>query len=136
MRRLVAVGATLALVAVAGCGGDETTTVTTTVTGSGTATTTGRTTGADTTTTADTVKDCTSGAAPNVTNLSVRNMTCEEADSLTGEVIQSLSRQPFSAAGFECEILGQAGPDSGPILGAEDIRCTSGDRAFRFSFGD
>lgn len=137
MRRLLPIGAALALAALAGCGGDDTETVTTTVTGSGTATTTGATTEPEaTTTTTDSVQDCTSKSAPNVTDLSVRNMTCEEADSLAGEVIQALSRQPFSAAGFECEILGRSGPDSGPILGAENIRCSSGDRAFRFSFGD
>jgi hypothetical protein len=63
-------------------------------------------------------------------------MSCNEADALTGEVIQSLSREPFTAAGFECEIRGPSGPDTGPILGAEDITCQSGDRSFSFSFGD
>jgi ABC-type glycerol-3-phosphate transport system substrate-binding protein len=132
MRRgslIVAVGGLLAL---AGCGGDST--ETTTVTATGPATTTSAT--EPTTTTTDTVEDCTSKSEPNITGLSVRNMSCEEADKLTADVVQSLSRKPFSAAGFECEILGQSGPDTGPILGAEDIRCTSGDQAFRFSFGD
>lgn len=118
--------------ALAGCGGDDT--ATTTVTATEPASTTSTTEGS--TTTADEVEDCTSKSAPNVTDLSVRNISCEQADSLTAEVIQSLSRQPFKAAGFDCEILGQSGPDSGAILGAEDIRCTSGDQAFRFSFGD
>jgi hypothetical protein len=106
------------------------------VTGTGAAPTTSTTEQTTTTTAADIVEDCTSESAPNVTDFSVRNMSCEEADALTAEVVQSLSRQPFTAAGFDCQILGQYAPDSGPILGAEDIRCTSGDRAFRFSFGD
>jgi hypothetical protein len=113
----VAVAAAFALVALAGCGGDDdTTTVTTTA--------------------EQTAGSCTSQASPNVTGLEVTNMSCEEADALTGDVIQSLSREPFTAAGFECEIRGQSGPDSGAILGAEDITCTSGDRTFVFSFGD
>ena len=121
-------GAAIVLVALAGCGGDDTTTVTTTVT-EGAATTTGPT-GPETTT------GCGSTSAPNVTDVTVENMTCEEANDLIADVIQSLSREPFTAAGFECEIRGQSGPDSGAILGAEDITCTSGDRTFVFSFGD
>ena len=117
---------------IAGCGGDSTETVTVTETEAGADTTT---TG-ETKTTEESVQDCTSKSAPNVTDLSVRNMSCEETDALTGDVISSLSRKPFTAAGFDCEILGNFGPESGPILGAEDIRCTSSDKAFRFSFGD
>jgi hypothetical protein len=105
----------------AGCGGDDTETTTVTTT---------------TQTAQDVVEDCTSKSAPNVTDLSVRNMSCEEADDLAGDVIGSLSRKPFTAAGFDCEILGGSAPDSGTILGAENIRCISGDRAFRFSWGD
>ena len=111
-------GAAFALVALAGCGGDDEETVT------------------ETRTDGQTTEVCDSTAAPNVTDLEVTNMSCEEADALTGDVIQSLSREPFTAAGFECEIRGQSGPDSGAILGAEDITCTSGDRTFVFSFGD
>ena len=48
----------------------------------------------------------------------------------------ALSRKPFTVGDFQCEIRGRSGPDSGPILGAEDIRCSSGERSFRFSFGD
>jgi len=136
VRRPLPIGAALVLVAFAACGGeDETTTVTTTVTGAG-ATTTGAETTPPAQTTTSTAADCVSKSAPNVSDLSVENMGCKEADALTGEVIQSLSREPFSVAGFECEIRGRSGPESGSILGAEDIRCASGDRSFRFSFGD
>jgi hypothetical protein len=135
VRRLLTIGGAFGLLVLAGCGGDETTTVTTTVSGSGAATTTAPT-GPETTTSGETGSTCTSKSAPNVTDLVVTNMSCEEADSLTGEVIRSLSHEPFTVAGFECEIRGRSGPDEGPILGAEDITCTSGERTFRFSFGD
>lgn len=125
------VAAVCGLLVLAGCGGDSTQTETVTATGPRTATDT-----TPTQTQTDVVEDCTSKAAPNVTGLSVRNMSCEEADALTGDVIGSLSRKPFSAAGFDCEILGESGPESGPILSASDIRCSSGEMAFRFSFGD
>jgi hypothetical protein len=85
----------------------------------------------------DVVEDCVSAFAPNVSDLSVRNMGCSEADGLTGSVIADLQPGAFSSAGFSCQILGEYGPaGGGPILGASDIRCTQGDRAFRFSFGD
>lgn len=38
--------------------------------------------------------------------------------------------------GFSCQILGRYGPPDGPILGAENVRCAQGDRAFRSSWGD
>jgi hypothetical protein len=116
VRSAPAIGALAGLIALAGCGGDETTTTTTTVTSA--------------------TETCSSKSAPNVTDLTVENMACEEADALVGDVIQSLSREPFTAAGFECEIRGRSGPASGPILGAEGIHCASGERSFTFSFGD
>jgi hypothetical protein len=112
MRAAALAAVAVGLVGLAGCGGDDTETAT------------------------ETAQTCTSKSTPNVTDLSVLNMSCDEADALTGEVIGSLSRQPFTAAGFECEIQGGSAPATGPILGAEDIRCTSGEREFRFSFGD
>jgi hypothetical protein len=83
----------------------------------------------------DVVEDCTSQYYPNVTDLSVRNMDCAEADALTTQAIQALAPS-FSIPGYSCSILGEYGPPDGPILGATDIRCESGDQAFRFSFGD
>jgi hypothetical protein len=83
----------------------------------------------------DVVEDCTSQYYPNVTDLSVRNMDCAEADALTSQAIQALAPS-FSIPGYSCSILGDYGPPEGPILGATDIRCESGDQAFRFSFGD
>ena len=85
----------------------------------------------------DVVEDCVSAYGPNVADLSVRNMDCSEADDLTGAVIGALQPGVFEAAGFTCQILGDYGPSDGsPILGASDIRCTQGDQAFRFSWGD
>jgi hypothetical protein len=83
----------------------------------------------------DVVDDCTSQYYPNVTDLSVRNMDCAEADALTTQAIQALAPS-FSIPGWSCSILGDYGPPEGPILGATDIRCESGEQAFRFSFGD
>jgi hypothetical protein len=83
----------------------------------------------------DVVLDCTSEYYPNVTDMSVRNMDCAEADALTSAAIQALA-PTFTIPGWTCSILGDYGPPGGPILGANDIRCIAGDRAFRFSFGD
>jgi hypothetical protein len=83
----------------------------------------------------DVVLDCTSEYYPNVTDMSVRNMDCSEADGLTSAAIQALA-PTFSIPGFSCSILGDYTEIEGRILGASDIRCVSGDRAFRFSFGD
>jgi hypothetical protein len=83
----------------------------------------------------DVVTDCTSEYYPNVTDMSVRNLDCAEADALTSTAIQALAPS-FTIPGWSCSILGDYGPPGGPILGASDIRCVAGDRAFRFSFGD
>lgn len=83
----------------------------------------------------DVVADCTSEHFPNVTDMSVRNMDCAEADALAPAAIQALA-PTFTIPGWSCSILGPYGPPGGPILGASDIRCVAGDRAFRFSFGD
>lgn len=83
----------------------------------------------------DVIADCTSQHYPNVTDMSVRNMDCAEADALTAVAIQALA-PTFTIPGWSCSILGDYGPPGGPILGASDIRCVAGDRAFRFSFGD
>ncbi len=83
----------------------------------------------------DVVQDCVSAFAPNVADMSVRNMDCAEADDLIVAVIQDLQPGPFQSAGFSCQIL-QWGPKDGPILGADNVRCVQGDRAFRFSWGD
>jgi hypothetical protein len=112
MRAAALTAVAFGLVGLAGCGGDDTETGT------------------------ETAQTCTSKSAPNVTDFSVLNMSCDEADALAGEVVGSLSRQPFTAAGFECEIQGGSARTTRPIVGAEDIRCTSGEREFRFSFGD
>lgn len=84
----------------------------------------------------DVVEDCVSEFEPNVSDLSVRNMSCAEADALIISVIEDLQPGTFTNAGFSCQILGRYGPPDGPILGAENIRCAEGDRAFRFSWGD
>lgn len=83
----------------------------------------------------DVIEDCTSQYEPNVADMSVRNMSCAEADALTSDVIQALAPS-FSVDGYSCSILGDIGEYDGVILGASDIRCESGDQAFRFSFGD
>lgn len=84
----------------------------------------------------DIVRDCDSRYAPNVSDLSVRNMDCSEADDLTVSVVAILQPGVFQSAGFTCQILGEYGPRSGRILGASDIRCTKGNTTFRFSWGD
>ena len=84
----------------------------------------------------DVVEDCTSELEPNVSDMSVRNMSCSEGDDLIIAAIQNLQPGTFESAGFSCQILGSYGPADGPILGAENIRCADGDRAFRFSWGD
>jgi len=82
----------------------------------------------------DVVLDCPS-AYGTVSDLSVRNMSCAEADAVVIQAIPVLAPS-FAVAGFSCSILGEYGPPGGPILGASDIRCESGDRAFRFGFAD
>lgn len=84
----------------------------------------------------DAVNDCVSEFEPNVSDMSVRNMTCAEADDLIIVAIQNLRPATFQSAGFRCQILGRYGPPDGPILGAENVRCAQGDKAFRFSWGD
>ncbi|KAA0267397.1 MAG: hypothetical protein EDQ89_11785, partial [Acidobacteria bacterium] len=83
----------------------------------------------------DVVTDCTSEHYPNVADMSVRNMDCAEADALTSVAIQALA-PTFTIPGWSCSILGDYTEIEGSILGATDIRCVAGDRAFRFSFGD
>jgi hypothetical protein len=85
--------------------------------------------------TPDVILDC-AGDFPNVTEMSVRNMGCEEANGYVERAIVVLAPDSFSVEEFSCSILGPYGPQTGPILGAEDVRCDSGDRAFRFSWGD
>lgn len=82
----------------------------------------------------DVVQDC-SSAYETVSDVSVRNMECAEADAVIIQAIPTLAPN-FAVAGFSCTILGDYGPPDGPILGASDIRCEAGDRAFRFSFAD
>jgi len=82
----------------------------------------------------DVVLDCSTDYVT-VTELSVRNMDCAEADPLVLQAIQALA-PTFTVSGWSCSILGDYGPPGGPILGATDIRCVSGDRAFRFNFAD
>ena len=84
----------------------------------------------------DAVQDCVSEFEPNVSDMSVRNMSCAEADDFVIAAVQDLRRGTFESAGFSCQILGRYGPPEGPILGAENIRCAQGDKAFRFSWGD
>ena len=84
----------------------------------------------------DVVDDCVSEFEPNVSDMSVRNMSCAEADDFVIAAIRNLQPGTFESAGFSCQILGRYGPPDGPILGAENIRCTQGDRAFRFSWSD
>jgi chromosome segregation ATPase len=82
----------------------------------------------------DVILDCAS-TIETASDVSVRNMSCEEADGFILQAIPSLAPS-FSVGEFSCTILGDYGPAQGPILGAEDIRCESGDRAFRFGFAD
>ena len=83
----------------------------------------------------DVILDCASGYET-VSALSVRNLSCAEADPLVLQAIQALAPS-FTVGAYSCSILGDYGPqDGGPILGASDIRCESGDQAFRFSFAD
>jgi hypothetical protein len=82
----------------------------------------------------DVILDCTSTVST-ASDVSVRNMSCEEADALILEAIPNLA-PGFTTGAFTCTILGDYGPPSGPILGAEDVRCESGDQAFRFGFAD
>ncbi|MFZ0256461.1 MAG: serine/threonine-protein kinase, partial [Gammaproteobacteria bacterium] len=84
----------------------------------------------------DVVDDCISEYEPNVSDMSVRNMSCAEGDDFVLAAIQDLQPGSFQSAGFTCQILGRYGPPEGPILGAENVRCAEGDRAFRFSWGD
>jgi hypothetical protein len=74
------------------------------------------------------VLDCpATGAEPNISHLSVRNMSCQDAVT----VIQRFGtiEKNFSAGGFDCSRL------SGVALGGT-WRCTQGETAFRFDFGD
>jgi hypothetical protein len=82
----------------------------------------------------DVVLDCVS-TIETAADVSVRNMTCAEADALILQAIPLLAPS-FSLGEFSCTILGDYGPPEGPILGASDVRCESGDRAFRFGFAD
>lgn len=87
----------------------------------------------------DVITDCTS-EFNTVSGFSVRNMDCSEAEALLIEAIQSLAPS-FQVGSFSCSILGDFGGSTGAdgeeiILGAEDIRCEDGDRAFRFNFAD
>jgi ABC-type transporter Mla subunit MlaD len=82
----------------------------------------------------DVVLDCTS-TVETASDVSVRNLSCEEADALILQAIPALAPS-FSVGEYTCTILGDYGPRDGPILGAEDVRCESGDRAFRFGFAD
>jgi hypothetical protein len=83
----------------------------------------------------DVVSDCTSQYEETVSDMSVRNMDCAEADAIIIQAIPVLA-PTFSVAGYSCSILGDYGPPGGPILGASDVRCESGEQAFRFSFAD
>jgi hypothetical protein len=72
--------------------------------------------------------DCpTTGAEPNISNLSVRYMTCGQAQGVIA-TFGSIS-QHFTVLGFDCNRL------SGGDLGGT-WRCTKGERAMRFDFGD
>jgi hypothetical protein len=82
----------------------------------------------------DVVLDCTTDYVT-VTEMSVRNMDCAEAEPLVLQAIQALA-PTFTIPGWTCSILGDYGPPGGPILGATDVRCVAGDRAFRFNFAD
>lgn len=107
----------------AGCGDSETTTVTETVTVSEPTTT-------DTeaeTTTEDVVDDC-EDLSVNISGISVRNISCDDALRLLTENLGTVSRT-FALGGFECARI------SGGRLGGI-WRCTDGDQAIRFSFGD
>lgn len=50
--------------------------------------------------------------------------------------VYAVEPRPFQSAAFSCQILGQWAPKDGPVLGADNVRCVQGDRAFRFSWGD
>jgi chromosome segregation ATPase len=83
----------------------------------------------------DVILDCVS-SYETVGALSTRNLSCAEADPLVLQAIQALAPS-FTVGAFSCSILGDYVPtDGGPILGASDIRCDSGEQAFRFSFAD
>lgn len=82
----------------------------------------------------DVVLDCVS-TVETASDVSVRNMSCEEADTLILQAIPSLAPS-FTVGEFSCTILGDYGGSEGLILGASDVRCASGDRAFRFGFAD
>ena len=76
----------------------------------------------------DIVADCPStGAEPHISGLSVRNMTCAEAQSVIAAF--GVIDTTFSAAGFTCSRI------SGAELGGT-WRCVQGSKAFRFLFGD
>lgn len=82
----------------------------------------------------DVILDCPDDP-PNY-EISVRNMSCSEATSLISQVSGTL--QPsFTAGEFSCSILGEyGGPEPDVIYGASDVRCESGNRAFRFDFSE
>lgn len=135
-RRPCVIGATLLALALllAACG-DGGTTVTETVT-AGVATTTSEgpgtdqttTSGASTTTvTGDVVKDC-ADLSTNITTVSVRNISCDEAVALMTTDLGPISNT-FTLGSFEC-----ARVEGNRLSGV--WRCTDGDQAIRFSFGD
>ena len=77
---------------------------------------------------ADIVLDCpVTGAEPNLSDLSVRNMGCAEAVGVIGDF--SSIYQSFSVRGFSCTRI-----SGGELAGA--WRCVQGTRAFRFDFAD
>ncbi len=67
------------------------------------------------------------GAEPNVGDLTVENMTCDEAKSVIAQ-FPPISAH-FTAAGFSCDQ--QSGAEFGGTW-----RCTSAEKAFQFGFGD
>ena len=73
-------------------------------------------------------RDCTrTGAEPNISGLSVRGMTCGQAEGVISRF--GAISQSFTVLGFACDRL------SGGDLGGT-WRCTRGAAAFRFAFGD
>ena len=101
-------------------------------TGSSTTATEGTTTSTESTstttsTTEDVVADC-ENLSVNISGISVRNISCDDALQLLTDDLGSVSKS-FALGGFQCARI------SGGRLGGV-WRCTDGDQAIRFSFGD
>ena len=81
---------------------------------------------------ADQVQDCPDVRVFNIGGVSVRNMTCRQAERVITGLPETVT-DSFAADGFDCVLVGSSGTDPAGHITGGHWRCTEGDRAFRFS---